>query len=324
MPRNYHQNGASFSVSESIRLRVGTPPFTGGGVHQWIFNAAFKLRDSFPEDEIYSIIRASVAECGRPVPDREIQDAIRNSSLSSFTPSDNPHGGHETRKLAKWPAIDPPAIATITAGEPNGLARLQKGARWQGLDLFSPPHFVAGLMSHLFPGDVILCAGESLPNMRCRPLSEWAPWLASLQFIVPSPMTALRGSNLQGQLTNRSLDNTGERRFLVIEFDSGTLEHQAGIHIHLSRRYPLALCVWSGSKSLHGWYYVQDACAADLRGFMAYAVSLGADPHTWTRCQPVRMPGGLRLSTSPSPRQIIVYFNPNILPCHDTLSRSFS
>ena len=310
MQRNHHQKGVSFAVSESIRLKIGPPPLAGGGVHQWIFYAALKLKDNFPPSEIYSIILDSVAQCGRPVPDREIQDAIRNSSPSSFTPGDYPHGGHETMKRSKWPAADPVAIAAITAGEPNGLARLQSAARWQGLDPFSPPSFVAGLMSHLFSGDAIVCAGESLQKMRCRPLSEWTPWLASLQFVVPSPMTALQGKNQQGQLTNRSLDNTGKRRFLVIEFDSGNWEHQAGIHIHLSRRYPLALCVWSGSKSLHGWYYVQDASAADLRGFMDYAVSLGADPHTWTRCQPVRIPGGLRLTASPSPRQTVIFFNP--------------
>ena len=48
---------------------------------------------------------------------------------------------------------------------------------------------------------------------------------------------------------------------------------------------------------------------------MRYAVSLGADPATWTRCQFVRMPDGLRPRAGAWPvRQQVFHFNPHNLP----------
>jgi hypothetical protein len=48
---------------------------------------------------------------------------------------------------------------------------------------------------------------------------------------------------------------------------------------------------------------------------MRYAVMLGADPATWTRCQFVRMPNGLRRRPKAfGVRQPVFYFNPNNLP----------
>jgi len=48
---------------------------------------------------------------------------------------------------------------------------------------------------------------------------------------------------------------------------------------------------------------------------MRYAVSIGADPATWTRCQLVRMPDGLRREPGKERRQTVYYFNPEALPC---------
>ena len=48
----------------------------------------------------------------------------------------------------------------------------------------------------------------------------------------------------------------------------------ASLLVHLSRYAPLALVVWSGGKSLQGWFNATE----ELREFFEYACALGADP----------------------------------------------
>jgi hypothetical protein len=104
----------------------------------------------------------------------------------------------------------------------------------------------------------------------------------------------------------------------VIEFDftleqSETLGAQvqdlcAALILELSRVAPLASVVHSGGKSLHAWFYCSNQKEEDLHKFMRYAVSLGADSHTWLRSQFVRMPDGCR---SNGKRQTAYFFDPD-------------
>ena len=81
----------------------------------------------------------------------------------------------------------------------------------------------------------------------------------------------------------------------------------AALHLHLATLLPLVAVVHSAGKSLHGWYYVSDKTDVELRPFMDYAVSLGADHATWLRSQFVRLPDGLRENGR---RQVTYYLDP--------------
>jgi hypothetical protein len=77
---------------------------------------------------------------------------------------------------------------------------------------------------------------------------------------------------------------------------------------YLKSLLPLVLIVYSGGKSLHGWFRVFRQSEAHLRSsFMEKAVSLGADKATWTRSQFVRLPDGKRGNGR---RQQSFYFDP--------------
>jgi hypothetical protein len=123
-------------------------------------------------------------------------------------------------------------------------------------------------------------------------------------------MTARIGHTQDGKESAHALSITGPRRFLVIEQDHGTIDEQAAVLLHLAERAPLALAVHSGSKSIHGWFYCVGQTEERLRGFMQYAVSLGADRATWTPSQFVRMPDGKRDNGE---RQTVYFFNPGVL-----------
>ncbi len=143
-------------------------------------------------------------------------------------------------------------------------------------------------------------------------------------------MTARCGLTQRGQFSEHALDNTGPRRFLIIEFDFdakrsteeprliATRERQgcdlrdlcAALLMHLGEKAPLALAVYSGVKSLHGWFCCAGVPESKALQFFRYAVSLGADPANWTRSQFTRMPDGLRENQK---RQTVYFLNPRMV-----------
>jgi hypothetical protein len=88
-------------------------------------------------------------------------------------------------------------------------------------------------------------------------------------------MAASRGLTQQGKVSAHALSNTGPRRFLIDEFDfdASNSDEEAplldrfaaegrdvrdlcgALLLHLAEKAPLALAVYSGGKSLHGWFH---------------------------------------------------------------------
>jgi hypothetical protein len=140
----------------------------------------------------------------------------------------------------------------------------------------------------------LVCIGQGVAKFETLPLEEVRSQLHLWEFVVPNAMSALEGKRKSdGEMSAHTLDNTGPRQNIVVEFDDGaSLDEQAARHIWLSEFRQLRLVVFSGSKSLHGWYVATDE--AEDRKFMEEAVRLGGDPKTWLRSQFVRMPNGQR------------------------------
>lgn len=290
-------------------------PAAGAGVHSWLFRLARVLHPFYADKgEMAALIASAAAGCGRDVPAGEIEKAIANSEACAWQP------GKKARRAGGagggWPKPNFKQIEAIaSAPDAPGLVDL-----WEA----SPIRFedeepaTEAIVDALFPGNPLLCCGHYIDHdFGTGTREEWRGKLAALQFIVPSPMTAEEGRTKEGKLSTHCLDNTGPRRFLVIEFDGGAADTHAAVLWHLARLAPLALVVHSGGKSLHGWF----ACAGQdedkLHKFMRYAVVLGADPPTWSRCQFVRMPDGRRPGRKKGEwpvRQQVFHFNPHNLP----------
>jgi hypothetical protein len=109
-------------------------------------------------------------------------------------------------------------------------------------------------------------------------------------------MAAEEGIAKDGHPSFRCRDNAAQyRRFVVVEFDQpGDEDLQPALHWHLRELAPLVMCVESGGKSIHGWYYVEPQPDEWQMRFFRHAVSIGADSKMWWPEQLSRMPNGVR------------------------------
>ena len=285
-------------LPQFVRDLLSAPPRRGEGLHNWLFRTARVLHPFRSRGEIVELLQSDTY--GDPVSLQEIIEAVDNSASVAWKPGEVLN----QPKIPAWPALDKDKRAKII-GKPAGLPELL-GARPFTDDV---PH-TEEIIDALFPGDPLLCCGVSSREFETRPRSDWRGGLARLQLIVPSPMSAKFGVTKGGKKSQHTLSNTGPRRFLVIEQDSGSLDEQAAVLAHLAKKAPLALVVHSGGKSLHGWFFCEGRSEESLRQFMNGAVTIGADSATWPPLQFVRMPDGLRDGGA---RQVIHYFNPEVL-----------
>ena len=246
-------------------------PQHGDGVHPWLFKTALKLHQLHLDNEqMKHLLDEATSGCGRPVPASEIENAVRNSSPDRNV---QPYAG------PRWPARNIGLIESIVRGGPN-LPKLcdLSPVKWDDDDRHTEE-----IIDALYAGNPLLCAAPKNNFAFTRPREEWRGFLDKQQFIVPSPMTATRGTTKSGERSMRCLDNTGPRRFIVVEFDTGNFDRHAAILLQLVTLAPLVMCVHSGNKSLHGWFFVAGKPESTIERFFGYAVSLGADPATWPK-----------------------------------------
>lgn len=271
-------------------------PTRGDGLNRWLMRGAIALRRC-GRDETEIVNELQIATAGEAVKPGEIERAVERSTAYLTN-------GAAAKPQKKWPDLDSDLRQkTIDATPGVGEAALWETSPYRLLD--DGPDTEA-LIDSLFPADALLCCAGALHAAKTRPRDNWRGELGRQQFIVPSPMSALRGLTQDGRSSARCLGNTGPRRFLVVEQDTGTADEQAAILLHLAERAPLALALFSGGKSLHGWFACKDASDQTLTAFFRDACRLGADPATWTRCQMVRMPEARRDNGN---RQRVLFFN---------------
>jgi hypothetical protein len=296
----YHAGQSNLAKLPSfLEAMLSAPPRAGEGVHAWLFRVARQLHAHLPAVEIIALLESRVQDCGRHVSRKEIVDAVQNALACAWQPGNTP----AAPAVAKWPGVNQEQREAIVRDN-GGLADLWELSPIRIMD--NAAH-TEEIIDRLFPGNPLLCGGKSNADFDTKPREAWRGELSALALLVPSPMSALEGRRKSdGELSKHTLDNTGPRRFLICEFDTGTADEHAALLMHLAGFAPLACAVHSGGKSLHGWFYVHGQPEAKVEKFFRYAVSLGADDATWTRCQFVRMPDGTRDNGN---RQTVYFLN---------------
>lgn len=286
-------------------------PAAGAGVHSWIMRAAWACRlkiENCTAAEAAGLIHDHMTR--NPNPKNEVEEAVNKVFDATLEPR---AFGFKPRFDApkKWPEPNAEQIEAVAA---SGLGVVDLWERSPIRFEDDEPH-TAEILPRLFPGDPLICAG-SKTQFFTMPLSKFIQAADNFEQLIPSPMSKQWGKTQAGHLSQRSLDATGPRRFLIVEGDKLNGEPipkdtQAAVLLHLAKLAPLALVVDSGGKSLHGWFTTAGFSEGQSDSFFRKACTLGADPALWSRAQLVRMPGGLRDNTR---RQQILFFNPAALP----------
>jgi hypothetical protein len=300
-------------------------PVAGTGVNTWLYLVARQLHAHLDGQQIFALLKEKTLGCGRLVKDSEIAHQIRSSRRTAWCPK-NPHLFKHAETLTNnvnlppqcpsWPQPNLDEIARIVSHGP-GLADLYDASPVRLCD----EETVAAeeVADVVWPGDPLLCCGKNSYTFATKRREAWRGDLSKCAYIVPNPMLKVSGRTQEGKQSQHTLEATGARVYLVIEFDFAefapdgitktrltplvrqwkargvTIADACGaLHLHLSATRPLVLVTHSGAKSLHGWYPAFNRSEKENLAFMRYAVSLGADYHTWLRSQFVRMPGGTR------------------------------
>jgi hypothetical protein len=278
---------------------LAAPPRAGEGVHNYLFRVARQLHAHLPAVEIVALLESRVQGCGRHVSRKEIEDAVKNALACAWQPSGN---AAPVQSAAKWPGVNLEQRAAILRDN-GGLADLWDESKPRIED--NRQH-TEEIIDRLFPADCLLCCGKSKSDFDTKPRKDWRGQLAQLQFIVPSPMSAVTGLTKDGRESKHALANTSPRRFLICEFDTGTADEHAALLLYLGTFAPLVCAVHSGNKSLHGWFFVAGQPEEIVQRFFRFAVSLGADDQLWCKSQFVRMPDGTRDNGK---RQTVFFLN---------------
>jgi len=291
----------------SLNLPISPCPESGEGVHKWIYHVCRVFVDAGIEVEAAE--KFCDANATRALQINEAYNAYDSIKKTGLI------------KRPKWDKPDKDYIAFIKRVVPmEGLRK----ALLNRLTLTRPEEIDSlGTLKLLFPenfscldepseqarayklGWSLICCGASQSDFRTAPLMFFKDKCEDLQFIVPSPMSSIWGVAQNGNKSQHTLDNTGPRKYLVVEFDKGEhADHAAFLH-NLDRIIPITLVVHSGNKSLHGWFHVEDVPPDKLILFFKEATRLGADTATWNKSLFVRMPDGKRENGK---RQTILYF----------------
>jgi hypothetical protein len=161
------------------------------------------------------------------------------------------------------------------------------------------PQLPAHWLERTFGPADLVCLGYGTYDFLTVPRGEAARLATGFayEYVNPNPMTAETGLTREGTVSQHCLANTGPRRRLVIEFDAGTLAEHAACLRWIARSLPLELVLWSGGKSLHGWFDVRRHPEETQAVLFAEAVRVGADPKLWSPCQFVRLPAGINSRT---------------------------
>ena len=243
-----------------------------------LFSMAGHLhRAGFEEYERELVLRAWFEAYHREISDREIERAVTRA------------GGGTSRGRPRWPQPRESEIARVLRESAGALERL-RALSSPGPEAMSPGEII----DLLFGQDDLICMASEKNAAYTAPRDLFRGREPRHQFIVPNAMSASTGLTDEGRISRRCNSNTGPVMYQVVEFDRNTQDEQAALHLHLARHAGLLLVVFSGNKSLHGWYDMRQALPERLEKFQRFAASLGADPAMFVPCQLARTPNARR------------------------------
>ena len=211
-------------LPQFVRDLLASPPKRGEGLNLWLFKTARVLHPYRTPGEIIQLLTAITA--GEPIKHGEVERAVERSAAVVWKPGQPV----AITRAPAWPHVNAEQREAVIASG-AGLVDLWEASPVRFTD--SDSH-AEEIVDRLFPGNPLLCVGKSNSQFSTRHRESWRGRLTDMSLIVPSPMSARTGHTQDGQQSEHTLENTGPRRFLVIEQDWGSVDEQSAVLLHLA------------------------------------------------------------------------------------------
>ena len=277
-------------------MNLEPPPHDG--INIWVLATARKFQlagRTYHEAE--SHIRSYQGSTRRPLKNSEIQRALERAYNTTLPAS----SGYQ-HKAAK-PKWEPQTTRrTSYRTTPKEVSEYDI---WESSpDRIDDGITQAMILQWLFPDpEGLVCVGKSAYEFHTARLDQFKD-LTQCQFIVACYMTKRKGLTQDGKPSMHCLDNCGERRYCVCDFDEPASRDHPAIIWQLKKAFDLVMVLSSGGKSLHAWFNVP---AGEEEDFWKVAIPMGADAALMrNRSSFVRMPLGTRDNGNV---QRVIYFD---------------
>jgi len=148
------------------------------------------------------------------------------------------------------------------------------------------------------------------PHHAChfRPVKDWL----AQEAVAPGPHIC-PASFRRGAYT-RAEDSVLGRAFLVVESDTLSKRESSAIFQWLQQQLHLYAVVYTGNKSLHGWFKCPDCDYAGFQELKVILTGLNCDPAMFRVSQPCRLPGWLREDTQHYQRLLYLDLSETTMP----------
>lgn len=270
---------------QETQRMLANPPPAGQNRHEWLFRVQARLyRIGGQPGAIIERLTQACLALGWT--DRAPELAGNMAKIVAQAAQPAPQTPRHGARRPDWPA-------------PCHEARQALYGTPALFDTSPKPVTATDVLTTLFPPGAWICAAHDVYRAQTMPLDALLPGAPTYAFVVPNAMQAEYGLTGTGTKSQRAKANAcppSRRRFMVVEFDThDTPTEQVAVLSWLhSADTPLCLAVWSGGKSIHGWYNVAGLPSWQKARFFWLAAYLGADASLWDTSKLVRMPGGRR------------------------------
>jgi len=286
-------------------------PKTGGGVHTWLLRAANSCRiHGLSKKQTETWLEMGSSHCGRVVPQREINDALRAAWAGSTKGKGKPQPratyspGTLQALAGKVPDVDEAWFRSKSPIDPAGTTPREFLEA-----IFQTGEIAAVLMGQSAPKTSMWCCGGPGTNHLSWPTITNC---VKNPLFLSNPIDGKRHYNPRTEkMSDRSQESVTSFRYAVLESDQAPacLWLPAIAQLDL----PIAAVYTSGGKSVHALWRVdadsKEDWDAKVEVMKPRLVTLGADPDALTAVRLTRLPGCMRRSTGNL--QKLLYLNPS-------------
>ena len=293
-------------------------PPAGSGVHTWLLSAANTLhRQGEAETATADYLRTETATCGRPVHQREIEDAVRKAFQSNWTPSKTLNSGPTFKSHARL-KFNPQRLKEFAAKGPK------VDAAWlERRSPVSPWNNGPSTLKWLFePGDVIHifddmksstpkyspCVNEYLDSWMSPTLTHHAP--DGVWFLCNPTGGRSYMNPRTGKVSLRSQESIIRFPYAVLESDTAPADQWLSALVQIPIR--ISAIYTSGGRSIHALWKVatgsKEEWDAAVEPFKRPLKVLGADAGALSAVRLSRLPGCIRNKTGRM--QTLLYLDP--------------